>query len=80
MKDIQEATFDRITRNPRVMGGQPCIRGTRMTAATVMGPVASGQSTESILKEYPWLEAEDIPAVLRYAAWRLQEYEYDIPA
>lgn len=78
--DYTHYFHDRITSNRRVMGGQPCIRGTRMTAATVVALVASGTPTETILQEYPWLELEDIPAALRYAAWRLHEYEFVIPA
>ena len=72
--------LERITTNPDVMGGQACIRGTRVTAATLVGLVASGASQEQILSGYPWLEADDISAALVYAAWRLQEHEYVIPA
>lgn len=79
-KHLEELVADRITRNPRIMGGQACIRGTRLTAATVVGLVASGTPTEKIFADYPWLEPDDIPAALFYAAWRLQEYQYEIPA
>ena len=47
----------RITRDPRVMGGKPCIRGMRVTVGTVVGLVAAGRTTEEILREYPYLEA-----------------------
>ena len=57
-----------ITTNPRVMGGKPCIRGMRVTVGTVVGLVAAGCSPEEILTAYPYLEAEDIPAALAYAA------------
>ena len=67
--------FDRITHNPAVMGGKPCIRGLRVTVGTILGLLAAGQSKERILKAYPYLEAEDIDAVLAYAAWRLEEGE-----
>jgi uncharacterized protein (DUF433 family) len=67
--------FPRITHNPAVMGGKPCIRGLRMTVGTVLGLLASGQSRERILEAYPYLEAEDIDAALAYAAWRMEERE-----
>ncbi len=65
----------RITHNPAVMGGKPCIRGLRVTVATILGLLATGNSCERILQAYPYLEAEDIDAVLAYAAWRLEERE-----
>ena len=65
----------RITHNPAVMGGKPCIRNLRVTAGTVLGLLASGHSRERILQAYPYLESEDIDAVLAYAAWRLEERE-----
>ncbi len=46
----------RITRNPEVMGGKPCIRGMRVTVGTVIGLMASGYSNSDILKAYPYLE------------------------
>ena len=61
------------------MGGKACIRGIRTTASNVMGMLADGESVEDILKALPYLEAEDIPAVLTYAAWRLQESEQFVP-
>lgn len=65
----------RITRDPAVMGGKPCIRGMRVTVGTVVGLVAAGRTREEILGEYPYLEAEDIAQALSYAAWRAQEIE-----
>jgi uncharacterized protein (DUF433 family) len=67
--------FDRITSNPDVMGGKPCIRGLRVTVGTVVGLMASGHSKDEILKAYPYLEAEDLQAALAYAAWRAEEVE-----
>ncbi|MDG2990155.1 DUF433 domain-containing protein [Candidatus Synechococcus calcipolaris G9] len=67
--------LERITLNPNVMGGKPCIRGLRVTVGTIVGLVASGQSLENILMAYPYLERDDILAVLAYAAWRAEEYE-----
>ena len=63
----------RITHNPAVMGGKPCIRGLRVTVGTILGLLASGHSRERILQAYPYLEPEDLDAVLAYAAWRLEE-------
>ncbi len=65
----------RITHDPAVMGGKPCIRGLRVTVGTLLGLLASGQSREQILQAYPYLEPEDLDAALAYAAWRLEERE-----
>src|SRR5206468_1627346 len=59
--------FVRITHNPAVMGGKPCIRGLRVTVGTILGLLASGKSRERILQAYPYLEPEDIDAALAYA-------------
>ena len=67
--------LSRITHHPAVMGGKPCIRGLRVTVGTILGLIASGHSRERILQAYPYLEPEDIDAVLAYAAWRLEERE-----
>ncbi len=64
----------RITLDPEVMGGKPCIRGLRVTVGTIVGLVASGYSVEEILEMYPYLEGEDIPEALAYAAWRAEDY------
>ena len=68
-------TLDRITLNPNVMGGRPCIRGLRVTAGMIAGLVATGHSHVEILKLYPYLETEDIGQALKYAAWRAEEVE-----
>jgi uncharacterized protein (DUF433 family) len=65
----------RITFDPNVMGGKPCIRGLRVTVGTIVGLVAEGYSTAEILKAYPYLEKEDIREALAYAAWRAEEIE-----
>jgi len=72
--------FDRITRSVEVMGGKPCIRGTRVTVGTVVGLVASGKAFTEILDHYPYLNDEDIRQALSYAAWRVEEIEIPIPA
>ncbi len=72
--------LSRITSNPQVMGGKPCIRGLRVTVGTIVGLVASGYSQQQILELYPYLELEDIQAALSYAAWRSEEIEVPIVA
>jgi uncharacterized protein (DUF433 family) len=67
--------FLRISHDPDVMGGKPCIRGLRITVGTVVGLIASGSSRERILQTYPQLNAADIDEALVYAAWRMQERE-----
>ena len=68
-------TLDRITLNPNVMGGRPCLRGLRVTAGMIAGLVATGHARAEILKLYPYLEEEDIAQALKYAAWRAEEVE-----
>ena len=58
----------RITGDPERMHGRPCIRDLRITVADVLGLLSAGQSRESILEDYPYLEEADIDAVLIYAA------------
>ncbi len=65
----------RITFNPNVMGGKPCIRSMRVTVGTIVGLIASGKNNADILKAYPYLEEEDIREALAYAAWRSEEIE-----
>lgn len=71
---------ERITYDPTVMGGRPCIRGLRVTVGTVVGLVAAGHSAEAIVVAYPYLEVEDVRAALEYAAWRLEEAELSLEA
>jgi uncharacterized protein (DUF433 family) len=65
----------RITHDPAIMGGKPCIRGLRVTVGTLLGLLAAGQSRERILQAYPYLESQDLDAALAYAAWRMEERE-----
>ena len=60
--------LERITLNPEIMGGKPCIKGLRMTVGTIIGLLASGQTTEDVLKMYPYLQREDIMEALSYTA------------
>jgi uncharacterized protein (DUF433 family) len=67
--------FPRITQDPAVMGGKPCIRGLRVTVGIIVGQVGAGRSIDDLLADYPYLEREDILEALRYGAWRAQERE-----
>lgn len=75
MKELTRITFD-----PKVMGGKPCIRGMRVTVGTIVGLIASGHSHADILRSYPYLEEADIHEALAYAAWRVEETEAPLAA
>ena len=68
-------TLNRITRNPDVMGGRPCIRGLRVTVGMIVGLLAAGRDEAEVLAAYPYLESDDIRQALAYAAWRMEEQE-----
>lgn len=72
------SVFDRITQQPGVMGGKPCIRGLRVTVGMIVGQIAAGRSVEQILADFPYLEREDIQQALRYASWRAEEREVEL--
>ena len=61
--------FDRITQSPGIMGGKACIRGMRVTAAMIVNQIGAGRSIDDVLRDYPYLEREDVLQALRYAAW-----------
>jgi uncharacterized protein (DUF433 family) len=67
---------DRITRDPQIVGGEPVIKGTRVTLRTVLASLADGDSTEDILKDFPTLSAIDVRAVIAFAAASAEE---DLP-
>jgi uncharacterized protein (DUF433 family) len=71
-------TLDRIAADPEVMGGRPCIRGTRVTVGTIVGLIAAGHSQAEVVALYPYVEAADIADALAYAAWRSDEFEVPI--
>jgi uncharacterized protein (DUF433 family) len=68
-------TFDRITLDPTVMGGKPCIRGMRVTVGRLVSQIGVGESIEELLVDYPYLEREDILQSLQYAAWLAEARE-----
>ena len=65
--------FERITFDPDVCTGKPCIRGLRFPVSRLLGLLAAGEDKASILQAYPYLEAEDIDEALRYAAYLAEE-------
>ena len=69
--------LERIVRDPRICGGEPVIRGTRVTLRTVLASLAEGATVEEILQDFPALTQDDVRAVIAFAAASAQE---DIPA
>ena len=70
--------FDRITLDPRVMGGKACVRGMRVTVGMIVGQIGAGHAINDVLRDYPYLELEDVLQALRYAAWRTNEREVEL--
>jgi len=67
--------FERVVVDHRIMGGVPCVRGTRIPVATVVGMVAEGMTVDEILRDFPQLSDEDIKDALHYAAAAVDERE-----
>ncbi len=63
----EEKLLERITVDPKIFNGKPLIRGRRLAVEHVLGMLAAGDTIETILEGYPWLEAEDVQACLIYA-------------
>ncbi|MDP2755279.1 MAG: DUF433 domain-containing protein [Nitrospirota bacterium] len=70
--------LDRITIDPKIFGGKPCIRGLRFPVSKILDLLAAGMSQEEILSDYPYLEKEDIIQAIKYAAWILQEETVEV--
>lgn len=70
--------LERITFDENIMGGRACIRGMRITVALLLNLLANGMSVAEILKEYPYLEEEDIRQALQYAARLADEAVYSL--
>lgn len=62
------AWMDRIVVDPKLHGGEPCIKGTRTPVSVIVGSIADGDTMEVLLNAYPSLTPEDIQAALKYAA------------
>lgn len=71
----EEKLLKRIVIDPKIMLGKPVIKGTRLTVEIIIEKIAYGESTEEILKDYPFITKEDIQAALLYAAKRLAHEE-----
>jgi uncharacterized protein (DUF433 family) len=65
--------FNRITFDTNVMGGRACIGGLRVTVSLILNLIANGMTATDIIKEYPYLEEEDVRQALQYAAWLADE-------
>lgn len=65
--------FDRITFDPKIMGGRACLRGQRITVSHIVSQIAQGATVDELLSEFPSLEREDIKQALEYAAWLTRE-------
>ena len=74
------AAFDRITVDPAVMGGQPCVRGMRLTVRRVVEAVSTYRSWDAVIAEYPELQTEDIRQALEFAATNLDDRVIELPA
>jgi len=72
--------LDRITFDPNIMGGKACIRGMRVTVSLILNLVANGMTMDEIVRDYPYLEPEDIQQALRYAAWLSEESVHELEA
>jgi uncharacterized protein (DUF433 family) len=70
--------FSRITIDPAVCTGKPCIRGLRFPVSRLLGLLAAGETADTILQEYPYLEKEDIEESLRYAAWLAEDETVEV--
>jgi len=66
-------TFERITIDPQICTGKPCIRGLRFPVARLLGLLAAGESRDKILTDFPYLEPADIDEALRYAAFLAED-------
>lgn len=67
--------WDRISREPGVMGGKACIRGTRVTVGMIVGQIGAGHTIDELLADYPYLQREDVLQALRYASWLADDRE-----
>ena len=70
--------LNRITITSGVMGGQPCVRGMRVTIGMILSELGAGTSIEKLLADFPYLEREDIMQALQYAALRVQERDVEL--
>ena len=79
-KNMARASLDRVTTDPAVCGGNPCIRGTRIPIAVILDGLAEGLTAEQVLGHYPQLTLEDVRAALAYAAELSRENIWKVSA
>lgn len=72
-------TWTRITIDPKMLHGQPCIRGMRFPVHQILDLLAAGQTAAQILQAYPYLEPQDITEAIEYAAWVTREETVSLP-
>jgi len=65
--------FDRITVDPNIVNGKPCIRGMRIQVSLILNLAANGMTSDEITKAYPYIEPEDVSQCLRYASWLAED-------
>lgn len=75
----EQKLLERITVNPGIFGGKPIIRGRRMAVEHILGMLSAGDSPETILEGYDWLEPEDIQACLLYARKLVEHERVELP-
>ena len=73
-------TLDRIVCTPGIFGGKPRIKGTRVTVGTVLGQLAAGHSIDDVLRDFPYIQRDDVLQALQYAAWKAQEEQVELSA
>ena len=81
MSDVQTNTitpFPRITRDPDVMGGRPCVRGQRVTVGMILANLGAGVGIDELLAAYPYLDHDDVLEAIRFGAWLAEEREIPI--
>ena len=71
--------LSRITFDPNVCTGKACIRGMRFPVSRLLGLLAAGETRESVLRDYPYLESDDVDAALQYAAYLAEDETIDLP-
>jgi uncharacterized protein (DUF433 family) len=69
---MEPVMFDRITSDPAILGGKPCVKGTRISVEFILELLASRGTDVQIIKKYPQLKAEDIEQAIRFAAQTLK--------
>ena len=72
------SSFPRITRTPGVMGGKPCIKGSRMTVGMIVSQIGEGATVEELMDDFPELKREDVLEAIRYAAWYASDLLLDL--